>query len=205
MTDYNPKAFFDAVRPLMGGRLTQAQVDGFNAALAAFVGATRDVAYPPWTAAGMTKLGEREIKGPQHNPFIVEEMWKKLGATWLTTDDNGGAWCGGMAAWCVNQAGLPYPKNYPAAASWATWGVACKPQVGAFVVKARVGGNHVAQLVGITADGRYYLALGGNQDDCVSIAPIGVAEVTAMRWPAGVGQLNIPLPVMPKATVVSEA
>lgn len=204
MTALNEKAFFDAARPLFGGKLTQAQVDGLNAAKAALLG-TASTAYPPWTTAGMTKLGEREIKGPLHNPFITEEMWKNLGATWLTTDDADGAWCGGMAAWCMNQAGLAYPKNYPAAASWRTWGVACKPQVGAIIVKARPGGNHVAQLVGITPDGRYYLALGGNQGDMVSIAPILVAEVDAVRWPAGVAELHIPLPTMPKTTVVSEA
>lgn len=202
MSAFNHRAFFDAVRPLFGGRLSQAQVDALDAAIAAGMGTT-SVAYPPWTAAGMTKLGEREIKGPEHNPFITEEMWEDLGAAWLKTDED--AWCGGMAAWCANEAGLPYPKLYPRAADWRTYGVACNPQVGAFIVKARPGGNHVAQLVGITVDGLWYLALGGNQGNCVSIAPIAVKEVDACRWPSGVAQLHIPLPIMAKKTLVSEA
>lgn len=204
MQELNRKAFFDAVRPLFGGRLSQAQVDVLNAAIEALLGSLSAV-YPAWTKAGLTKLGEREIKGPQHNPFIVDEMWKKLGATWLKTDDSDGAWCGGFMAWCASQAGLAYPKNYPAAASWSSWGVACRPQVGAIAVKARPGGHHVAQLIGITPDGTHYLALGGNQGDAVSIAPMPVSEVTAVRWPAGVEQLHIPLPVMPKTTLLSEA
>ena len=204
---FDHAAFFAAARPMFGGKLTQAQVDGLNAALRAGFGmALASPVYPPWTGAGLTKLGEREFKGAGHNPFIVEEMWIKLGAPWLKTDDGEGPWCGGFAAWCVNAAGLAYPKDFPKAASWATWGVACPPQVGAFVVKARVGGNHVAQLVGITADGHHYLALGGNQGDAVSIAPMLVADVNAVRWPANVAQMNIALPVMEKKTsLASEA
>ncbi len=205
MSELNHKAFFDAARPLFGGKFTQAQVDGLNAAIAALIG-TAPSAYPAWTAAGMTKLGEREIKGPQHNPFITEEMWRDLGAKWLTTDDNDGPWCGGFAAWCANKAGLPYPKDYPKAAAWATWGTSCKAQVGAFIVKSRDGGNHVAQIVGITKDGLHYLALGGNQSDSVSIAPFPVAAAYACRWPAEVPEAHIPLPVMEKKTSVgSEA
>lgn len=205
MTVFNPAAFFDAARPLFGGKLSQAQVDGLNAALQAYVGAS-GVAYPAWTSFGMTKLGEREIAGPKHNPFITEEMWRDLGASWLKTDDNDGPWCGGFAAWCVNKVGLPYPKDYPKAAAWAPWGVPCKPQVGAFIVKSRDGGNHVAQIVGITRDGLYYLALGGNQSDSVSIAPFPVSAAYACRWPAGVPELHIPMPIMEKKTSIgSEA
>ena len=58
-------------------------------------------------------------------------------------------------------------------------------------------------LVGVTADKLYFLALGGNQNDAVSIAPILVSEVKAVRWPDGYAQLRIPLPVMPKTTTIA--
>lgn len=165
-----------------------------------------DVREPAWVRAGRSKIGEREIPGPKHNPWIIG-MWQKLGAPWIKTDDADGAWCGGFVAWCLAEAGLSYPKNYPAAASFATWGTACAPQMGAIGVKARKGGNHVFLIVGITADRMFYKALGGNQDNQVSIIDIPASEVNAIRWPKGApAPENKPLPVMPRGTVArSEA
>lgn len=161
---------------------------------------------PKWVRAGRSKIGEREIPGPKHNPWIIG-FWQKLGATWLTTDDATGPWCGGFMAWCLSEANLPYPNNYPAAASFGTWGTPCKAQVGAILVKARKGGNHVGIIVGITADGQFYKVLGGNQNNMVSIIDIPVSEATAIRWPKGApAPENKPLPVMPRGTVgASEA
>lgn len=161
---------------------------------------------PAWVRAGRSKIGEREIPGPKHNPWIIG-FWQKLGAPWIKTDDADGAWCGGFIAWCLSEAGLSYPKNYPAAASFATWGTPCQAQVGAIGVKSRRGGNHVFQIVGITADRQFYKALGGNQDNMVSIIDIPVSVVTAIRWPKGApAPANRPLPIMPRGTVAgSEA
>lgn len=198
---FNYAAFFAASRPLFGGKLTQMQVDGLNAALKA--GFAISAPGPAWLVAGRTKIGEKEIPGPKHNPWIVNSMWKALGAPWLKTDDADSPWCGGFMAWCMNEAGQPYPKSFPSAGAWATWGVPCLPQIGAVIVKERDGGHHVAQLVGITADGLWYLALGGNQNDGVSIAPIAIASVTAVRWPANVPQLSLKLPVMARATTAA--
>lgn len=159
---------------------------------------------PAWVRAGRSKLGEREIPGPKHNPWITG-FWQKLGAAWFRDDET--PWCGGFMAWCLAEAGLPWPKNFPAAASFASWGTPCKPQVGAIMVKARKGGNHVGIIVGETPDKRFFKVLGGNQNNMVSIVDILKASATAIRWPKGApAPGSRPLPVMPVGTVgASEA
>lgn len=161
------------------------------------------VGAPPWTVAARKMIGLKEVPGPRHNPTILG-FWSKLGASWLKSDED--PWCGGFMAYCMNEAGVAYPKLYPRAADWATWGVPCQPQLGAVGVKARTGGNHVFQLVGITADGRFYKALGGNQANGVNIIDIPVHSTTAIRWPSGIPQRGIPLPTMPAGVIgASEA
>ena len=161
------------------------------------------VGAPPWTVAARKLIGLKEVPGPQHNPIILG-FWQKLGATWLKSDED--PWCGGFMAWSMKEAGISYPKLYPRAAEWATWGVPCKPQLGAVGVKARKGGNHVFQIVGITADGLRFKALGGNQSNGVNIIDVFVRDVTAIRWPKEVPQRNIALPVMPAGVIgASEA
>jgi uncharacterized protein (TIGR02594 family) len=158
---------------------------------------------PPWVVTARKLIGLKEVPGPRHNPTILG-FWSKLGASWLKTDED--PWCGGFMAWAMAEAKIVYPKLYPRAAEWKTWGVSCKPQLGAIGVKARPGGNHVFTMVGITADGSRYKALGGNQGNGVSIIDIRVNDVDAIRWPEGVVQRNIPLPIMPAGTIgASEA
>src|SRR5690606_13431972 len=111
-------------------------------------------------------------------------FWQRLGAKWYNDDET--PWCGGFIAWCLNEAGLPYPKNFPAAASFRDYGTECLPQLGAIGVKSRKGGNHVFIIVGETADKRYFKALGGNQSDAVNIMDILKSDVTAVRWPPSV-------------------
>ncbi len=164
---------------------------------------TATLGAPPWTIAARKLIGLKEVPGPRHNPTILA-FWSKLGASWLKTDED--PWCGGFMAWSMAEAGVPYPKLYPRAADWKTWGVACRPQLGAVGVKSRVGGNHVFQIVGVTADGTRFKALGGNQANGVNIIDIKVADVDAIRWPPGVPQRNVTLPVMPAGVIgASEA
>lgn len=193
-----------ASRDKDGTKIKQAELDLVMAAIkgtyAPNVAAVpADGGEPAWVRAGRSKIGEREIPGARHNPWIIS-FWKQ--APWIKTDDADGAWCGGFVKWCLEQAGLPFPKNYPSAKSFATWGTPCKAQVGAIGVKARKGGNHVFLIVGMTRDRMFYKALGGNQNNQVSIIDIRVADVDAIRWPAGAGDApNLPLPLMAKGTV----
>lgn len=160
-------------------------------------------AEPAWILAARSKIGEREIPGSKHNPWIVG-FWQRLGASWFNDDET--PWCGGFVAWCLNESGLTYPKMFPRAASYRDYGAAVKPQYGAIGVKARKGGNHVFFIVGETKDKRFYKALGGNQGNMVSIVDILKSDVDAVRWPPNVAALNKPLPVMERGTIAgSEA
>lgn len=197
-----------ALRPIAPqGKLSKADVPLINelgAAWDARLPTIAELQDPAWVAAARSKVGQKEIPGSKHNPWIVS-FWQRLGAKWFNDDET--PWCGGFMAWCLNEAGLPYPKEFPRAASFSTWGTDCAAQVGAIGVKARVGGNHVFLIVGVTADGLYYKALGGNQGNMVSVMDIRKVDVDAIRWPKGAGApRGIPLPVMPRGTVsVNEA
>lgn len=163
-------------------------------------------AEPLWLIKARAKIGEREIVGPKHNSWIAKG-WARLGAGWYNDDET--PWCGFFVADCLNAAGLTYPKNFPAAASFRDYGVACPAQLGAIGVKARKGGNHVFFIVGETPDKLFYKALGGNQSNMVNIVDIRKTEVDAIRWPAGVAVPARPqqrLPVLPRGTIsASEA
>jgi uncharacterized protein (TIGR02594 family) len=185
------KQIFDAIRERRGTPLTQEHVRTVNA-----------IMYPPkqpetglpWLEAAKSKIGQKEIPGPRHNNWIAAG-WAKLGAGWFKDDET--PWCGFFVAWALQQAGLTYPKNFPAAASFRDYGTACRPQVGAIAVKTRKGGNHVFFIVGETPDKRYFKALGGNQSNEVSIVDILKTSVDAIRWPAGTPLLVTGLPTLP--------
>jgi uncharacterized protein (TIGR02594 family) len=93
-------------------------------------------------------------------------MLALLGVTWL----KGQAWCGSAMAYWMQKSGLPYPKDFYRAKSWATYGVdAGGPVLGAIAVKPRAGGNHVCivDAVGYKNGVFYFRATGGNQGDAV--------------------------------------
>lgn len=155
---------------------------------------------PAWLVEARRLLGTREIPGPSHNSWIAKG-WARLGAGWFNDDET--PWCGFFVAHCMEKAGLPYPGKgeFARAASWATYGIACTPQLGAIGVKKRTGGNHVFFIVGETPDRRFYKALGGNQSNAVTIMDIAKSDVFAIRWPAGVAFGQAALPVMPAGVI----
>lgn len=161
---------------------------------------------PLWIIAGRKKIGEREIVGPKHNSWIANG-WARLGAKWFNDDET--PWCGFFVADCLNEAGLPYPKDFSRAKSFATFGTACPAQLGAIGVKSRTGGGHVFFIIGETLDGKFYKVLEGNANNMVRIGDIPKGVVSDIRWPAGVA-LPAPaaryLPKLPAGTIsTSEA
>lgn len=200
MIDWKP--VFDTVRTIKGSGLKQVEVDALNAAIELATNPPKTAAEPAWVRYGRTKIGEREIVGPNHNSWIAKG-WARLGAAWFNDDET--PWCGFFVADCMNAAGLPYPGKgmFARAAEWRTYGVSLgKAVVGAIGVKARVGGGHVFFIVGESVDGRYYKALGGNQSNAVSIVDILKTDVDAIRWPAGVA---IPSGALPKLAGTAKA
>jgi len=135
---------------------------------------------PKWLIEARLKIGEREIKGPRHNPWIVRGL-AKLKAWW---SDDETPWCGFFVAHCIDEAGLPFPKHWYRAKGWADYGSRLRPDriaPGAILVFDRVGGGHVGFYVGESI--RHYYVLGGNQGNKVSIAPISKDRCVAIRWP----------------------
>ncbi len=212
MTNFNFEAFMQSLRqaPPHGiGKVPQPLYTALLNALAAGRDKYPETAIPlpgnegrfepSWVKSARALIGTAEIVGPKHNMKIVS--WFKG----LKVNDDETPWCGAFMDQVFRINGIEPPKDSFRALSWATWGVACDPQLGAVGVKKRDGGNHVFLIVGITADRQFYKALGGNQGNRVSIVDIRVSETTALRWPHGVPQTHIKLPVMPSGTIVSEA
>lgn len=189
-------------------RLLQAEVPYINsigslwdAREAAAVKPQQPSADPAWIAAGRKYIGQREIKGPQHNSWIAKG-WALLGAGWFNDDET--PWCGYFVARCLYDAGLTYPKDFPRAKAYATFGTACPAQLGAIGVKNRAGGGHVFFIVGETPDRKNFKVLEGNANDMVRIGDIPKSAVTDIRWPAGVpvpARSAIYLPVLPAGTI----
>lgn len=202
MTGFNHALFFDHVRPLFGGKLSQAQVDALNAALDAGFGTVSASALVPgieprWLIEARKDIGLREIPGKQHAPRIL----KMLVMLKYPFVDDETPWCGtAMAAW-MKQAGIEPPPQGYRALNWANWGVRCPAQIGAIGVKRRQGGNHVFQIVGETPDRRFFKALGANQSNMVNIMDIAKSDVFEIRWPDGIPPMNLPLPKMAAGTI----
>jgi len=138
-----------------------------------------------WIKTAKSLIGTKEVPGAKSNPTIIG--WAKaLGnkALGMAYNEDGTPWCGLFVAHCVKEAGLTPAPIAVRTSAWATWGVACKPVVGAVVVFQRPGGGHVGFLVGQNATA--YRVLGGNQSDGVNETWIEKSRAVAVRWPAGV-------------------
>ncbi|MFC0302787.1 TIGR02594 family protein [Rhizorhabdus histidinilytica] len=189
MTAFDHTAFYGELRRRWGP-LKQAQVDDINAALAkAWELPSVD---PAWMVVARKLIGTTEIPGPQHNNVIVN-LFARVGYAIYKTDEV--AWCGAFIGACFKDAGIAIPKTAPRALDWATWGVECEPQVGAVCVMEREGGGHVTFAAGRTAAGAIK-GLGGNQRNQVNISDFPFDRITDWRWPSGVPQAHIPLPIM---------
>jgi uncharacterized protein (TIGR02594 family) len=152
-----------------------------------------DARDPVWITTARSLIGQREIKGPQHNSWI-SNGWARLGAGWFNDDET--PWCGFFVAHCVDAAGLPYPGKglFARAKAWLEWGEETKPCYGCVVVFGRSGGGHVGFLVGESSTN--YYVLGGNQGDAVNITPIAKSRALGYRWPTSVKNHSIALPAM---------
>jgi uncharacterized protein (TIGR02594 family) len=135
---------------------------------------------PKWLTYARTKIGEREIAGPRHNPWIVRGL-AKLKAWW---SDDETPWCGFFVAHCMEEVGIPFPKHWYRAKGWVEYGSRLRSThvaPGAILVFDRAGGGHVGFYVGESL--RYFYVLGGNQGNKVSIVPIAKERCVAIRWP----------------------
>lgn len=138
---------------------------------------------PKWLTEARRHRGQREIKGAQHNPFILK-LWSAIRAPF--TDDET-PWCAAFVGGCLEAAGIKSSRS-AAARSYLKWGAGLtRPVLGCVVVFERGPTHgHVAFLVGLTPAGDP-VCLGGNQGDEVNERTFDRRRVLAYRWPASEG------------------
>lgn len=154
-----------------------------------------------WVEIAKSYIGTKEIKGPQHNPKIVD-MWKLIKRGGIKDDET--PWCAAFAGACLELAGI-VSSRFESAKSYLTWGTKLDgPHYGCVVVFDRDGGGHVGFVVGVDATGALQV-LGGNQQDMVKISTFGRDRVAknGYRWPSGIPVCEDPLPVYKNGAPVS--
>lgn len=145
---------------------------------------------PQWLEKAHELIGTKEIPGPTHNRRITG--WLAALGAWWSDDDT--PWCGVFAAFCMQQAGLPFPKAYYRAKAWSDYGALLRRDrlaPGAILVFDRKGGGHVGFYVGESST--HYFVLGGNQSNAVNVSKILKSRLTASRWPRGVPVIGGPV------------
>lgn len=136
---------------------------------------------PKWLLEAEKHIGQKEVKGPSHNPFIVQ-LWKLIKRGGIKDDET--PWCASFLGGCLETVGIPSTR-FESAKSYEKYGTALpSPAVGAIATFSRDGGGHVAFVVGQDKNGNI-LCLGGNQGDKVCIAAFVSSRVTSYRWPPG--------------------
>lgn len=141
---------------------------------------------PAWLQLARGEVGTKYIKGPQHNPRILE---------YLKTVGLGGGdetpWCSAFVAWSLKNSGQSIAGCTGMAKSYATASSMKKLSeitYGCIVVFNRgtnPSNGHVGFCVG-TRGGRI-LVLGGNQSHAVTIAGFSPASLHSIVWPVGGG------------------
>ena len=146
-----------------------------------------------WIAEARKHIGQKEIKGAKHNPFIVG-MWSVIGAGWFNDDET--PWCGAFVGYVTKTSGLGVAKNAARAKAWNDYGVKLNaPAYGCIVVFERDGGGHVGFVVGVDQNGNL-MVLGGNQNDMIKISPFSKTRVLGYRWPSkypAAGRFKLPV------------
>lgn len=137
--------------------------------------------YPVWMDIAKKEIGQKEIKGKEHNPRIVEYHKSTSLPESMHTDEV--AYCSSFVNFIMDQVNLK-KTNSPLARSWLKWGAELdEPRYGCVVIFKRglSWQGHVGLFVGETASG--YKILGANQNDEVNISVYDKKDLLGFRWP----------------------
>jgi uncharacterized protein (TIGR02594 family) len=158
---------------------------------------------PFWLTEARSLLGTREVKGAGDNPIIMG--WADALDQWYPGDDV--PWCGLFMAHCMSVGAPNEPQNFNrlGARAWRAYAQKIEPCVGAIGVfwrthKTQSVNGHVAFLLAEGPD--YYIILGGNQDDNVTIGKIAKERLLECRAPTG--WQGKPLPALTLEGALSE-
>lgn len=141
---------------------------------------------PLWLLKAESYEGLQEIKGPQHNPEILD-FWKSIKLGGIKNDET--AWCAAFVGACLEKVGIKSTRS-ESARSYEKYGVKLEgPAVGCIVTFWRTNPNshegHVGYVEGKDKNGNL-IVLGGNQADAVNKKPFSVTRVLSYSWPEGV-------------------
>lgn len=145
----------------------------------------------PWVKHFASFVGESEIKGPKHNPAIIE----RFKAAFLPFRDDETPYCASFLCGILEEVGIRSPRSGMARSfHWKKWGqVLDGPAVGAVVSmwRGRKAGTsgHCGLVVGRDASDNL-MVLGANQKDSINIMPFDTKRVLSYHWPEG-----FPLPL----------
>jgi uncharacterized protein (TIGR02594 family) len=135
----------------------------------------------PWLDALRDKLGEREVPGPDTNPWIAE-CFEKSGHPGIKDDT---AWCAAAVGWALWAAGYPNTLALDAR-SYLRYGAKLdRPEPGCIVVFWRSSPTHWQGHVAffVRDDGSHVRVLGGNQGNAVTEASYPKSQVLGYRMP----------------------
>lgn len=161
---------------------------------------------PRWLTLARADIGVREIKGPKHNPKVLD-YFKEVGRPDIKTDEV--AWCAaGLGAW-LKRAGLPIPppSKALAAISYETYGDKLdQPILGCIGVKRRSGDTWMRHTgLVVAANPTTIWMVSANSKNQVNIAPFSRWQFTAFRWPTGEPLTDARLPTSAPGKAGSEA
>lgn len=142
---------------------------------------------PKWLEAAIAEIGQREVSGGKSNPRIVEyRRMAKLDG--LKGDDGVVPWCAIFVNAMLAKAGVPGSGSGMARsfASSKHFETLAAPMVGCVTVLSSNRGPASGHVFFYTGENGILLqALGGNQDDAVSIAMFGKKRLVGHFWPRG--------------------
>jgi uncharacterized protein (TIGR02594 family) len=138
----------------------------------------------PWLAEGLRVMGYHEVSDNARLKAWLASDGRTLGNPAKLP------WCGDFVETAVLRA-LPFepvPPNPYWARNWQTFGIECKPMIGAIMVFSRgPDSGHVGFYMGETSGkAGNYIILGGNQSNRVSKSQIAKSRLLAARWPSTV-------------------
>lgn len=138
---------------------------------------------PIWLEVARKYVGQKEIKGPHHNPNILR-WWDSVAPS---INDDETPWCGAYTGGIMIESKLPAQPGGAMARNWRHYGKKLtRPAYGCIVVfwrgSPKGSSGHVGFVVGVDKRGNL-MVLGGNQGDQVSIKPFPLNRVLAYRWP----------------------
>lgn len=155
----------------------------------------------PWITEARKHIGQMEIKGPCHNPLILQ-FWKDIKRGGIKDDET--PWCAAFVGAMLERSGIKSTR-FESAKSYLNWGVQIRePAYGCVVVFSRDGGGHVGFVVGKKNNGDL-MVLGGNQSDAINIRSFSRERVTGYRWPVNVAKDSRELPLMTGSASVNES